>query len=724
MAETLGLELAPRTGGGVADFVDTYGQAAAEAGAKLGVDPRAILAQWGLETGWGRSVIPGTNNLGNIKAAGWGGPSVPARDNMLGTVDKYRAYDTPEAFAEDYANLIGSNPRYRGAVGAGSDISRFVQGMVQGGYAEDPKYGQKLAQAFDMVSGAELPEARGQQTAPQEEEFDIDASPLSPKAKGGAPKRNAFAIANDTVVNTINAGVGLLKAVPDLVLPGNPISNALEGFIKSGQENQSDWQKIQNRRLQNQLERADGEIDKVAVWAKHVATVDPLSLVSDFAGNFGVFKAIGLGLKAAGLGVNAIRHTLEVLGGTMAAGEVRGNIYDKIQELKDSDLQANSPVYQEMRQTMSEADAKKALGQRLPRTAEEWASIGLAAGMGAITGRFGLEGSAAGVTGIAGRGARTAVAVGSEGLQGGAEQFATNVGVQKVRPEQGLFEDTLLNAAREGVIAGPGAVLSPAKRAGAIEEDKTRKVLADIANAGTVDDAIQAASNAVSGAEAPFYDTLEGRVRFADAAIDRDILRGMREDERFGPQSTNELMQALAVARNPRLDEVTRTQAIDGVERLLTAWNERPDFVMGQNTPEAPAGPGTAVAPVRHSGGLPAETGERPTGRTVEGEVSTYGGELPNRANRVEDQRPLQEAAAEDAAGAAQRAAERSDATKAQALAEPADRVAMAEAEAAARTAAESARAATTADVDARVEGARRQEAAARRDQILSRVMS
>jgi len=142
---------ASASGSGPAAFAAKYGAAAAKAGAALGVDSRAILGQWGLETGWGKSIIPGTNNLGNIKDFSGGG--VSAKDNMTGSVDKYRAYPSAEAFAEDYVSLV--KRKYPGAVGATSPEA-FAQALKKGGYAEDPAYVAKMARAAQMagMSGA------------------------------------------------------------------------------------------------------------------------------------------------------------------------------------------------------------------------------------------------------------------------------------------------------------------------------------------------------------------------------------------------------------------------------------------------------------------------------------------------------------------------------------------------------------------------------------------
>ncbi|VVE10684.1 glycoside hydrolase family 73 protein [Pandoraea commovens] len=134
-----------------ASFAQQYGSVAQAAGQKLGVDPSLLLGQWGLETGWGKSVIPGTNNLGNIKDMT--GAGVAARDNMTGSNDRYRTYATPQAFADDYADLISR--KYPGVVGSGSDSARFATALKAGGYAEDPNYVAKLQQVISTAQRAQ-----------------------------------------------------------------------------------------------------------------------------------------------------------------------------------------------------------------------------------------------------------------------------------------------------------------------------------------------------------------------------------------------------------------------------------------------------------------------------------------------------------------------------------------------------------------------------------------
>lgn len=130
----------------IASFVAQYGPAAAASAAQLGTTPENVLGHWGLETGWGRSVIPGTNNMGNIKSTT--GQGVDAVDNQLGTTSKYAAYATPEAGAAGYTKLM-SNPRYAAALS--TDPQQFANGLKSGGYAEDPRYVSKLTGAIDSV---------------------------------------------------------------------------------------------------------------------------------------------------------------------------------------------------------------------------------------------------------------------------------------------------------------------------------------------------------------------------------------------------------------------------------------------------------------------------------------------------------------------------------------------------------------------------------------------
>lgn len=203
------------------DFAKVYGPAAERAGKALGVDPSMLLGQWGLETGWGKSVVPGTNNLGNIKD--FSGSGAAATDNMTGSRDKYRKYDSPEAFADDFASLI--QRKYPGAVGA-KDPLAFATALKDGGYAEDPRYVDKVVQASRMAGTkqnpvmkavgsaveAVVPSAQAAEANPFDQ-FDA-AEPVASKAP---PKAES------------GAGTKVLRAIGGALGPGQLIADAVTG---------------------------------------------------------------------------------------------------------------------------------------------------------------------------------------------------------------------------------------------------------------------------------------------------------------------------------------------------------------------------------------------------------------------------------------------------------------------------------------------------------------
>jgi peptidoglycan hydrolase FlgJ len=137
-------------------FIDRLLPAAEKAAQALGVDPRAIIAQAALETGWGRST-PGDaaqgeshNHFGIKAGASWRGESVRSATtefdgDVAGTeVARFRAYENAEASVADYVSLLRDNPRYAAALGTGGDVRAFATALQRGGYATDPDYANKL----------------------------------------------------------------------------------------------------------------------------------------------------------------------------------------------------------------------------------------------------------------------------------------------------------------------------------------------------------------------------------------------------------------------------------------------------------------------------------------------------------------------------------------------------------------------------------------------------
>jgi flagellar protein FlgJ len=139
------------------EFVQQLWPCAEEAGRELGIDPKNLLAQAALETGWGKSLPCDANgnpsyNFFGIKAGGdWQGGSVSVKTlEFEGGVPvprqaKFRAYDSAADSFRDYVSVLRDNPRYAAALNTGKDSKAFATALQKGGYATDPAYAQKIA---------------------------------------------------------------------------------------------------------------------------------------------------------------------------------------------------------------------------------------------------------------------------------------------------------------------------------------------------------------------------------------------------------------------------------------------------------------------------------------------------------------------------------------------------------------------------------------------------
>lgn len=139
------------------EFVQTFKPYAKIIYEVFGIPWRALLAQAALETGWLNQPVTdletGRNsyNLFNIKGRGPAG-SVKAYDleyingRPVQRIHNFRAYHNYEESLEDYARLITESPRYQGVMAAAHDPEAYVRRLQRAGYAEDPRYAEKLIQ--------------------------------------------------------------------------------------------------------------------------------------------------------------------------------------------------------------------------------------------------------------------------------------------------------------------------------------------------------------------------------------------------------------------------------------------------------------------------------------------------------------------------------------------------------------------------------------------------
>jgi flagellar protein FlgJ len=144
-----------------AEFVSRVMPSIQRAASALGIDPKGMLAQAALETGWGQRVPraaggSSSHNLFGIKAGTeWTGPRATADSmeviNGVATPRRtaFRAYASVEESINDFSNLLKNSPRYKDVIAGGASASVYIAAIGSSGYATDPDYGNKLNQILN-----------------------------------------------------------------------------------------------------------------------------------------------------------------------------------------------------------------------------------------------------------------------------------------------------------------------------------------------------------------------------------------------------------------------------------------------------------------------------------------------------------------------------------------------------------------------------------------------
>ena len=140
------------------EFVSTMLPMAKAAAARIGVDPKYLVAQAALETGWGKSVMraedgSSSHNLFGIKAGqSWQGGQARAitsefRDGtMVKETAQFRSYNSYQDSFHDLVTLLQSHERYKDVVKSADNPEQFVRELQKAGYATDPDYASKISQ--------------------------------------------------------------------------------------------------------------------------------------------------------------------------------------------------------------------------------------------------------------------------------------------------------------------------------------------------------------------------------------------------------------------------------------------------------------------------------------------------------------------------------------------------------------------------------------------------
>ena len=127
-------------------FVTSIAPTAKAVAEELGIDPRIVIAQAALETGWGTSVKG--NNLFGIKSHGTeDGLMVQTHEVVDGkrikVRDSFRQYDNYDDSIADYGSFLQQNKRYKPMLQAAT-LQEQVEALGKSGYATDPEYADKV----------------------------------------------------------------------------------------------------------------------------------------------------------------------------------------------------------------------------------------------------------------------------------------------------------------------------------------------------------------------------------------------------------------------------------------------------------------------------------------------------------------------------------------------------------------------------------------------------
>lgn len=134
-------------------YIETYYNLAVAEMERTAIPASITLAQGMLESGYGTSELAkAANNHFGIKChKGWLGETYTkkSRENSNGALiarkSCFRSYATVEESYQDHSDFLASRSNYAAIFQANTkDYAQWAQGLVNGGYATDPNYANKL----------------------------------------------------------------------------------------------------------------------------------------------------------------------------------------------------------------------------------------------------------------------------------------------------------------------------------------------------------------------------------------------------------------------------------------------------------------------------------------------------------------------------------------------------------------------------------------------------
>ncbi len=150
-------DIAPQINQTVDDFVKCIWPYAKQASTRLGLDPKILMAQAALETGWGQFIAKdvdgsSSNNIFNIKAKNTD-QAVKVKtheyitDTPVSMMASFKKYSSVAHSFDDYMSQVMGD-RYKAALANAHDPERYIQALHCAGYATDPDYANKIVSIY------------------------------------------------------------------------------------------------------------------------------------------------------------------------------------------------------------------------------------------------------------------------------------------------------------------------------------------------------------------------------------------------------------------------------------------------------------------------------------------------------------------------------------------------------------------------------------------------
>jgi hypothetical protein len=197
-------------------FINQYWPYAVQVSKTTGIDPRVIMAQAALETGYGKSAP--NNNYFGIKGAGPAAAALPTKEadatgKLVDTYGNFATYESPEDSFNAYAKFMMGD-RYA-PVRSAKGLDEQIKALGASGYATDPEYAAKL-----QAIAAKIPEGGyGYDASPAPNAAPSTGAAATPAIPAAPKKQNFLEAFGDAVGKMNTGGAKFATGMPNVVTP-------------------------------------------------------------------------------------------------------------------------------------------------------------------------------------------------------------------------------------------------------------------------------------------------------------------------------------------------------------------------------------------------------------------------------------------------------------------------------------------------------------------------